>query len=120
MPGRLTCLVPFCRHTRGDWKNDPLPSDLSRMQWVCAEHWRAVPRQLRAIHRRAERAYVSARASMDAASTLMSVTPAPRPTPLTEGWRTAGVRYKRARARADRIWNRCKRHAIEAAAGIAS
>ena len=42
---RVTCLVPFCRHTRGDRKNDPLPRPLGGYEWICAEHWRPVPRK---------------------------------------------------------------------------
>lgn len=44
---RLSCCVPFCRRTkqnRGDEK-----------EWICAEHWRAVPRKDRAIYARVKR-----------------------------------------------------------------
>lgn len=36
MPDRLKCIVPFCRHTRGDRKSDPLRPG---MEWICAKHW---------------------------------------------------------------------------------
>lgn len=44
---RLTCIVPGCRHTRGQHKGErPIqPGE----QWVCRDHWRLVPRQMRAI-----------------------------------------------------------------------
>lgn len=34
---RLRCIVPFCAHTRGDRKGDPL---IPGMEWICSEHWR--------------------------------------------------------------------------------
>ena len=52
MTARLACLVPGCRHTRGDRKGDPI---LPGMEWICAEHWRLVPRPLKAIRTRARR-----------------------------------------------------------------
>ncbi|PPE77121.1 hypothetical protein C3941_25360 [Kaistia algarum] len=50
---RVACLVPFCRRTRGDHKGEePMQSGA---EWICGEHWRAVPRRLKAIRRRAWR-----------------------------------------------------------------
>lgn len=52
MVTRLPCLVPFCRRTRGDRKNDPLRPGL---EWICAEHWRLVDRSLKLKRRRLRR-----------------------------------------------------------------
>lgn len=50
---RLSCVVPGCRHTRGQRKGEgPIREG---QQWVCGEHWRAVPKQMRGILARARR-----------------------------------------------------------------
>jgi hypothetical protein len=49
---RLRCLVPFCRRSRGDRKNDPVDR---YDEWLCGEHWRLVDRRIRRLHRRAQR-----------------------------------------------------------------
>lgn len=56
---RIACLVPGCTHTRGQRKGEaPVRED---EEWVCGDHWRLVPRQMRAIKarafRRAKRSY---------------------------------------------------------------
>jgi hypothetical protein len=40
---RLRCVVPFCNHTR---RHDHLA------EWICANHWRMVPRRYRAAYLR--------------------------------------------------------------------
>jgi hypothetical protein len=40
-------VVPFCHHTTGKHHG--------AQEWICAEHWRAVPKRLRQKHRLAER-----------------------------------------------------------------
>jgi hypothetical protein len=60
-PRRISCLVPFCRSTRGDCKGDLLAEGL---EWICARHWALVPRRLklrRARLRRMERRATAAR-----------------------------------------------------------
>lgn len=52
MPRRISCCVPFCSHTRGDRKGDPLPADLERYEWICHAHWKNVRVTLRRIYRR--------------------------------------------------------------------
>ena len=52
MRPRLRCIVPGCSHTRGDRKGDPITPG---MEWICAGHWRLVPRALKAIRTRARR-----------------------------------------------------------------
>ena len=95
MTVRLRCIVAHCQHTRGPRKGDDPPIEQG-MEWICAQHWRAVPKRLRQVHNRAW------------------------------NW-NAGLPYRRQgsplnrknRKAAGRIWRRCKRAAIEAAAGIA-
>lgn len=47
MTARICCCVPFCRRTR--------KADATISEWICAEHWRAVPRNDRAIYSRVKR-----------------------------------------------------------------
>lgn len=88
MTDRLSCCVPFCSRTRGDRKNDPL---FPGMEWLCADHWRLVPTRLK--RRRAKLRRIEKRS----------------PDLCIE------VRVGRADGR---IWEVCKRYAIERAAGI--
>lgn len=37
MSMRLLCIVPFCPHTRGDRKGDPVREG---MEWICGSCWR--------------------------------------------------------------------------------
>lgn len=41
---RIGCCVPFCRRTR---KNDQ-----GWAEWICGDHWRAVPKAFRRVHGR--------------------------------------------------------------------
>ena len=43
---RMRCVVPFCRHTTGRFTSG---------EWICADHWRAVPARLKRLKRLAER-----------------------------------------------------------------
>lgn len=47
-------MVPGCRHARGDRKNDPLPP-VQNYEWICGEHWRAIPAARRRVYHRANR-----------------------------------------------------------------
>lgn len=49
---RISCVVPFCRATRGDRKNDPVRQD---MEWICSKHWALVGRETKARKRTAVR-----------------------------------------------------------------
>lgn len=50
---RLACEVPHCTRTRGQRKGErPIAQD---ERWICGEHWRLVPRGMKAILRRARR-----------------------------------------------------------------
>lgn len=81
---RVRCLVPFCRRTT------PAGRFGADAQWICGDHWRAIPKPRRRVWGR-----------------------------LRKRWRRygpqAGVHFD---ARWWRIWDRLKRAAIEAAAGI--
>jgi hypothetical protein len=85
---RITCVVPLCRRTRGDRKGDLLRPG---MEWLCEGHWRMVSRTLK--RRRAKLRSVEKRA--DDSGRLSRIDAADRV-----------------------LWERCKRQAIERAAGI--
>lgn len=57
---RLTCLVPFCRRTRGQRKGEPpiKPGE----QWVCGSHWRHVAKTKKVRRRRIRKLLVKAQA----------------------------------------------------------
>jgi hypothetical protein len=54
---RQTCLVPFCKHTRRD--------DGRYSEWICAQHWRGVDRQIRRLYARIRREKKRAPAACD-------------------------------------------------------
>lgn len=49
---RISCCVPFCRHTRGDRKGDPLTD---RTEWICGDHWKFVREHRRRVYARAKK-----------------------------------------------------------------
>lgn len=115
---RVCCCVPFCQRTRGDRKNDPLPENLDGLEWICAEHWKAVSGQLRAIYRRAHKAEAIAQAiDAEACRAVQSAFPNV-PTDVEQRRWVTVWRAVDATSRARRVWRICKRRAIEAAAGI--
>lgn len=94
-PGRIACCVPFCRRTTraGGFE-----------EWICGNHWRSVPRTLRARKTRLIRRY--RRRHGDRAPHLYA----------------SGSPERIDAVKNDQllrtIWDRCKAAAIEAAAGI--
>lgn len=91
---RLRCCVPFCSRTRGARKGDDYPIE-EGMEWICSEHWRAVPKKLRQVQ---SRSYNWSRG---------------------QPYRRRGApTYRKNRQAAGRIWRRCKRAAIERAMGL--
>jgi hypothetical protein len=88
MTDRITCCVPFCHHTRGDRKGDPI---LGMREWLCAEHWRLVSGTLKARRAKFRRMY---KRTSDI------------------------IRKVRICKADERAWEACKRQAIERAAGI--
>lgn len=93
-PIRLTCLVPFCRHTRGQRKGEP-PLTENEHPWICGKHWRHVSRQKKRHRTRILRLYDKAVASG-----------------------RDGVAHHLHR-RYWAVWGEIEKEAIEAAAGIA-
>jgi len=99
-PNRTRCCVPFCRRTRGIRKGETeLPSE-----WVCGEHWSAVPKRERRRLSRAYRWYTK-RFGNNAYWSYPPGTPD----------RIGALRYSR---HWQQCWERCKRAAIEMAVGI--
>lgn len=98
-PGRIACLVPFCRRTRR--------ADSSFSEWICAKHWAAVKKETKKRRRLAERAAARACARLDALYIKSGF--------FTEAQLT---RIRAARRLSAALWNRCKTEAIERAAGI--
>lgn len=85
MAERTPCMVPHCRRTTK--ADDPViewPDD----SWICADHWRSVPRKFKNVKRRCRRALRRNPASID------------------------------LQVRFIRISKRCSRAAIEGAVGI--
>lgn len=98
MVDRLACCVPFCRRTT--------KADFS--EWVCCDHWRIVPRALRAEYAAAKRK----------ARKIIARKPAYREwwtLPAGSSDRFAAIGLWR---RLNRMWERCKAAAIEGAAGL--
>ena len=89
MTSRCRCLVPFCRRSRGPRKGDD-PPITETTEWVCADHWKAVPKSLK--RRRSRIVRMMGRAS--------------------------GERLHRLDAIDRKLWERCKTAAIERAAGL--
>ena len=86
---RIRCLVPHCRCTIARAHLDP-----AHDEWICAKHWRAVPRGAKQARQVAMRRH---RRALGRARSYLLIAEAAR-----------------------RAWKRCKAEAIEAAGGIAS
>jgi len=91
---RVRCQVPFCNHTIGPRKDDTDPLTPTT-QWVCREHWMAIPKKMRQAHSRAWN-WDHAKPYRRKGSPLMRDNDA-------ASWR---------------VWKRCKRAAIERAMGL--
>ena len=92
---RVRCCVPFCRRTRA-------PQDRFA-EWVCPTHWTAVDRRLRRLHARCKKAANKATWRNPRWGWAVK-------DPDSVAWHAV--------AREARVWERCKRQAIERAAGI--
>ncbi len=100
---RLKCLVPFCGSTRGIRKGETkLPAE-----WICANHWRHVDAKAKRMKSWAERAARSASERMKMHFERTGC----------HDWDLVRA-SAHANARFERSWARCKRQAIERAAGI--
>lgn len=92
---RISCQVPFCTHTIGARKGDIEPITPTT-QWICRDHWMAIPKKMRTAHSRAW--------NWDHGKPYRR-----KGSPLTRNNDSASWR----------IWRRCKRAAIERAMGVA-
>ncbi|KFL31413.1 hypothetical protein JP75_07565 [Devosia riboflavina] len=102
MKQRLNCSVPGCTRTRGDRKGDVLGPYI---EWICADHWKLVPRWMKAARNRARRRLRRAE------SILATVA-------MVEAWTTVHETARRADAAQWRLWKRLKRAAIERSVGL--
>lgn len=118
MSGRIPCIVPFCRRTA--------PADRYPAGWeiIWAEHWRAVPKALKAVYRRAKAAERALAVEDEAARHRFVACPEAQVFrtdgmhPLEKArWRAVN-RLVAAGGRSARLWRICKRHAIETAGGV--
>lgn len=59
MTSRVYCLVPHCSHSRGRRPDEDVVLQCGLVvvadAWICSEHWRQVPRDVRAMHNEAKR-----------------------------------------------------------------
>lgn len=99
---RLNCIVPGCRHTRGRRKGEP--PILDGEEWICGDHWKAVP----AFMRR-RKTLVGRRYRCRFGNTQWWEFPAGSPE------RLQAVRLDRMRRMA---WRLCRRAAVERGLGI--
>lgn len=106
MTDRLQCCVPYCRRTRGQRKGEPPIS--SDEEWICGRHWPLVSYRTRAAYNLAKRR----------ARHILKYKPHYRkfwelPPGAPERCSAVGIV-----ARVGQAWEKCKREAIERAAGI--
>lgn len=95
---RLPCCVPFCRRTTAG----PFG------EWICGKHWASVSRQTKRRRRCVMRLVERSRKRFHRQY-------------AEQGWRWKPSQFERVEAAkrlADALWQRCKREAIERAAGI--
>lgn len=59
---RLSCAVPFCGHTTGQWPH--------ASEWICADHWRLVRPLVKRAISRARRQMLKARKNSTARDRL--------------------------------------------------
>lgn len=86
---RLTCCVPFCRHTT---------KRVEFLEWICGDHWRLIDKTKRQVYGRIAREWRRYKVR-----------------PYTAD---ATVDYRSMVNRIDRIWGSLKREAIERGAGL--
>jgi hypothetical protein len=98
-PGRIPCVVPYCRRTADATKFEGCD------EIICGKHWRMAPASWRRRHSRMFRTY-----RRRFGNSGYWEFPAGSPQ------RIDAVRLHRL---CETLWQRCKRAAIEAAAGIA-
>lgn len=96
MADRINCCVPFCRRTRHNRDNTS--------EWICSEHWKAVPLHLKRrkykLFRRYKRLF-----GLNGYWCY----------PVGSDKRITAVRLDRL---CDKAWTRCREAAIERAVGL--
>jgi len=97
-PGRIPCIVPFCRRTADAAKMAPAT------EIICGKHWRTVPAETKARYRQVRRRAKKLWRALYLDKKIQK----PGREALCE----------RAYDECDRVWERIKREAIEIAAGI--
>ncbi|RWF63913.1 MAG: hypothetical protein EOQ34_30070 [Mesorhizobium sp.] len=102
MSDRIACCVPFCRRSIAKDRNG------GHTDWICGVHWPGVSRKLKAEYNLAKR---RARRIIRRKPIYREYWKLP---PGSPGRCSAVAMW----ARLDSIWARCKRDAIERAAGI--
>lgn len=100
-PGRVPCVVPFCKRT--------CSADKGWAEFICQTHWPMVSKQTKRRRRLADKA--SARADMRFNQTCMR-------RGVSQWTSSEEARIEAARRLARALWERCKREAIERALGI--
>lgn len=100
MTDRLSCCVPFCRRTS---RNDE-----GHREWVCSKHWPLVSRSAKAAWRTAKK---RVRAIVRSKPEYLEYWKLP---PGSPGRLSAVSMWRRL----NHAWDKCKREAIERAAGI--
>lgn len=125
MTGRIGCVVPGCRRTRGDRKGDPLQPG---MEWICGEHWALVDRSLKRLRARSRRRWDRRIALAKRAGARFLEESSRSATPGSHAYLDLTPLYASAsklrhaedarRRILGWIWERMKRQAIERAAGL--
>lgn len=96
-PGRIPCIVPYCRCT-ADARKFSADTEI-----ICAKHWRLVPAETKARYRTVKRR----------AAKIWKLINDPRVVR-----KPGGAVYYQAQDAVQKCWARIKREAIERAAGI--
>jgi hypothetical protein len=110
---RICCCVPFCKRTV-----DP---EKGFGEWLCQKHWMTVDKRQRRLLQGRHRQERNARAAMFDARVRARWHWQHHGKPDAALWRELVVTcegYMAARERTLRAWERCKRQAIERAAGL--
>jgi hypothetical protein len=110
---RLPCCVPFCRRTIG--------AEGTFSEWICGRHWRLVDKDLRRLKSRAGAAVRKAEAEIEAINRegyeFALAHDGGVAEKIVAGLGVAMDRRRRKLRQAYRLWERCKRQAIERALG---
>jgi hypothetical protein len=111
MTARLPCCVPFCRRTIG--------AEKGYSEWICARHWRLVDKDMRRLKSRSGAAIRKAEAEIEAINRegyeFALVHDGGVAEEIIDRLGVAMARRRRKLRQAWRLWERCKRQAIDRA-----